>query len=802
MIRHDFKLFLRSFIRDKQFSLLNLIGLSIAMATFFLAVQYASHEMSYDAFHQQKDNIYRLAHHESDGEQRYDGALSYFGIGPHVYEEIPEVLDFTRMHRADGMITTIRDNGESLSFYETKAYYVDSSFFNIFSFPLIHGNASKALSNPNAVLISESVATKYFGDDDPMGRILSLSTEWQGDNYIISGVFEDVPLNSQMDFDFIFPIRDLLTNFQFKGRDWYWINYYTYFLLRPNADISKLNDQITDLVNRHVQDYVTSSNFELNFELQPLTDINLYSDLQGEFEETDKWSNIQTFVLAGLFTLVLAWLNYINLSTARASRRSREIGLKKVMGSSRWRLINQFLFEAILTNALALIVAVLIILITFPVFESFFGINLQFDWQLQYPYWFFFLALFVIGSMISSFYPAQYLSSLKITQSLKGQVTHGAHSGRLRKGLMMIQFGLSLFLLIGTTVIYKQISLMKTRDLGMDIENKLIVKAPREVERSYWRSLETFKQEVTKDARVEAATVSFEVPGRRLFWGAQYDVIGGKENVAVSRTSFDHDFLPLYQIKLLAGKNFADHFEGPTAIINEAASKALGFNTPGEAINQKIDEGWQERRIIGVIDNYHQQSPKFEIRPLVVSPFSKEQGYITLDLVSTKRASAIAMAKAHYEKIFPKNAFEYFFMEDYFEEQYLSEHQFRNLLLTFTGLSLIIAALGLIGFSSYISTSRTKEVGIRKVLGADSANILFLFNKEVGYLVSISFLLSSPVIIWITNQWLDNYATRLSLNVIYFILPMLSILVLAVTTISLQLYRLSKANPVKLIRTD
>ncbi len=802
MIEHTFKLILRNLIRDRQFALLNLLGLALAFVAFFLAVQYASFEMSYDGFHENKDGIYRVAHHEVDGDNQYHGAMSFYGIGPQAMAEIPEVLDFVRLHRADGMVTWVNDQRETTSYHETNAYYADPSFFDIFSCPLVKGAGAQLLQNPNAVIISASTARKYFGSEDPIGKTLSLVTEWKGGNYTVEGVFQDLPVNSHLSFDFIFPITELLNNFQFEGRGWYWINFYTYFLLKPDSDMKKVNTALTKMVDEHIGETFHTPNYALSMELQPLTSINLHSDLQGEIKPAKKWGSIRTFLGAAFFAMILAWLNYINLATARAARRAREIGLKKAIGASKYSLVAQFLIESVMTNLIAVVLATLLLAVFLPHFEVWFGISLNFDWNLQYAYWLLFLSLFIVGMLVSSLYPAHHLSSLKTVATLKGQFSERGRSALLRKVMMMVQFALSLLLLIGTTIIYQQISLMKTRDLGMEIADKLVIKAPRETQKGYWRSLDNYKEEMLKHPFFTHAAVSFDVPGRPLFWGAAFDVKGGRQGISASRTSFDYDFIAAYGIALLAGKNFADRFEGQVVVINEAASEVLGFDAPMAAIGHKIHDGWVERRIIGVMENYHHQSPKFKVRPLVVSPFAKEQGYITLNLSTTEYMEALSQAQELFGSMFPENAFECFFLEEYFNQQYQSDNQFRNLLVTFTSLSVLISLLGLVGFASFVSVSRTREVGIRKVLGASSSSILLLFNHEIAKLIVLAFFLASPLIYWITNSWLDNYANRVNLSMYYFLIPMLVILLMAVTTVSLHVFRLSKSNPVSMIRTE
>nr|WKN34133.1 ABC transporter permease [Tunicatimonas sp. TK19036] len=790
----------RSFYRDKSFSLINLLGLSLGIVAFVFIIQYASFEMSYDGFHEHKDNIYRVSRHEY-GEHPEASANAFYAIGPEAYNSFPEVVNYTRMHPADGMISYQPESGEPVSFFEDQAYYADTSFFHIFSYPLVQGDLSTLLHNPNSVVISESAARKYFGDTDPMGKVLTLSTaEWEDGDYTVEGVFSDVPANSHLAFDFIFPIENLLHNFQFEGQGWTWINFQNYLLVKPETDVALLQEKLSAFPERYLKPLLSRQNIRMEFHLQAVADINLYAELSGEVKETGKWKKLRVLITAAFFIIGLAWLNYINLTTARAIRRSKEVGLRKVLGSNQWMLVKQFLLESLLINLIAIILAGLMLLLLLPLLRQWVTTPFAFNWDEQYSYWLLFMGIFAAGTLLSGFYPALYLASLKPIQALKGKLSNQGKN-YVREALVVIQFTVSLALMVGTVIIYRQIALMQQQDLGMDISQKLIVKAPGTVQQGFWRELDAFKNEVTNQANVKNAAVSFEVPGHNLRWGQEVDVSGGKQDVTLQWTSFDHDFVPAYDIDIIAGRNFSGKFEGPVILINEAAAEALGFDSPEDAIDREVIAAFP-RRIIGVISDYHQRSAKFDVEPLGISPFSKERGYITLTIQDHEVAETLAYVEEVYQTLFPGNAFEYFFLDEYFGRQYESDRQFSRIVTLFSGLALFIASLGLLGFTAYLSQSRAKEVGVRKILGAENLNIFMLFNQNVARLVLIASIIALPTVYLLAQQWLTGYATRIELSFMHLALPGIVLLVITLAITSLQLARVIRTNAVDLLQNE
>ena len=800
MLINLLKIALRSLYRDRSFSVINLLGLSLGIVAFVFIIRYASFEMSYDRFHRHGENIYRVSRHEY-GDRSEASAKAFYAIGPEAFARFPEVTNYTRMHPADGMVTYHDDEGGTKSFFEDQAYYADTSFFHVFSFPWVKGNPGTLVQSPTSVAISETAARKYFGDANPIGKVLNVATEWQAGDYVVAGVFRDVAANSHLAFDFIFPIQNLLNNFQFEGQGWGWTNFYNYLLVMPGTDVSRLQEKLSALPEQYLGALLSRHQIRMEFHLQAVPDIHLHSTLAGEMKETGRGEKLRVLIVAAFFIIGVAWLNYINLTTARALRRSREIGLRKVMGSNRWRLIQQFLLESLLINVIAIGLAALILLFATPFFNQLVSEPRSFHGSEQYRYWLLFMALFTGGTLLSGFYPAVYLSSLRPIQALRGKLSYrGNHY--LRPALVVVQFAVSLLLMVGTVVIYQQVRLMQQQELGIDISQKLIIKAPQNAQKGYWRALDAFKGEVTKRASIQDATASFEVPGHDLRWGAEVRIAGGKQDVVVQRTSVDQDFVPTYRIAVVAGRNFSGTFEGPVVLINETASEALGFARPEDAIDQELDDGWYVRRIIGVVSDYHQRSPQFKIEPLVISPFSKEQGYISMTVHQRNMQETLAYIEDTYQTMFPANAFEYFFLDEYFARQYKSDQQFSQVITIFSGLALFIAALGLLGFTTYLSNSRAQEVGVRKVVGAGAWDILVLFNQDIVKLVLVAGLLALPMGYFVARAWLANYAIRIDLHLLYFLLPGAILLVVTLIVTTLQILNLVRTNAVNLIRYE
>jgi putative ABC transport system permease protein len=516
---------------------------------------------------------------------------------------------------------------------------------------------------------------------------------------------------------------------------------------------------------------------------------------------------VQILTMVAFFVLCIAWLNYVNLSTARALKRSREIGIRKTMGSGRMMLIQQFLVESALMNVVAFVVSLGLFALCIPAFSELVGKPLSLGLDGPAGPWLLFLSIFAGGTLLSGLYPAIYLSAFNPVKALSGQLAAESQSQYFRNSLVVVQFLASTLLIGGTLIIFGQIRTLEQTELGFNLDHKMVINAPRVVkERGYWSTLNVFKDRVRQLPDVHNACVSFEVPGHPLFAGSEIKLRGNADStrMVVSRTSFDPDFIDTYQLELVAGKNFSHQFEGATAILNETACRLLGFSEPEEAIGRELDDGWFARRIVGVVRNFHQESPKAAIKPLIIFPFSKEQGYMTIDIDATgdRLKGAIAGVESLYREMFPENAFDYFFLEDYYNRQFDVEQRFANVLLTFTVLALLVGALGLFGLTTYLGESRRKEIGVRKVIGATTVDILNLFNLKTAKLIFIATLICGPLLWWSAERWLSHFAMRLELTAIHLALPGVIVLFFGVVITTLQTSRLAMTNPVALLRRD
>lgn len=797
----------RNLIRHKLFSLINIFGLMLGMAAFLLILLYVSVELSYDTFHEQGKEIYRIKLDSyRNGVFDVSTAATYYGGGPAIKEAFAEVTDFVRLHRADGMISYQDANGQINSYQENNAFYADSSFFTIFSFPLLKGSASSVLRKPNSMLISESAARKYFGNKQPIGQILTL-TGWESGEYVVEGIFKDIPANSHLQFDFLFSIQNLLTNDQFKYGAWYWGNFYTYLLLKPSTDWKKFEPKLPGIIEQHLGKKLEKSGMQEKLLLQPLEDIHLHSGSISGTEAKGNYRTLQILLLIAFFIISIGWLNYINLSTAKRLERAKEVGIRKVLGSGQWQLIKQFLTESLLLNCIALLGAIFLVVLALPFFNQLLGHPLSFQLKAGLSFWCSFLAIVVIGIVLSGFYPAFFLSSFEPIKVLKGKLPLQVGGQPLRKALIVCQFAISLLLTIATLTIGRQIEFMQNRDLGISIEQKVVIQTPKVNKgESFTNSIKYFKEQLAKIAAVKDVTILSEIPGKPIFWANEFK----RKNDAAdhfkiySILAIDQDFVPSFNIPLLAGRNFSadvqtDH-QG--VLINESALRAFGFSNPSNAIGEEIVMDQSYKKIIGVIKDFHHQSFQKSIEPIIFYYIPWTDGYFTLTVEGSNAREILASIQDTYKQVFPSNAFEYFFLDEYFNRQYQAEEQFSSIFTLFSGMAIFIACLGLLGLASYMATCRTKEIGVRKVLGASRLSILLLLNKDIIQPILVANLIAWPVALWGTHLWLEHYAYRVEISVWPFVVSSFIGSMVAVFTLTLQTWQTAQTNPIELLRNE
>ena len=804
MIRNYFKTAWRNIVKQKAYSMINIVGLAIGLAACILILQYVSFELSYENFHEKKDRIYRVQQDRYDnGKLSTQWAAGAYAAGNMFKESIPEIEEYVKLVRRSEAITEV--NNEPLKI--DKVFFASEAFFNVFTYPLLSGNAATALSEPFTAAISETTARNLFGSTNLTGKTMRLNRR---DNYKITAVFKDPPVNTQLKPNILISYATFIKR---QGPDsnpetaWLWDGCLTYLTLRPGADPAAVETKFAPIVEKQVGSELKNFNASVVYKLQPLKDIHLYSHYMMEPEPNGDGKTVYLLLGIAFFIAVIAWVNYINLATARAINRAKEVGIRKTMGSHRRQLIYQFLSESAVLNFLALLLAILVVLLAIPGFNSLSGQQLSFSLLGKMDFWVWLSALFIVGVLFSGLYPAFVLSGFKTIEVLKGKMVATRQGVLLRKGLVVFQFAASLFLLIGTAAVYSQIQYMRKQSLGIDIDQTLVVTPPIVTDSLYMQKLTSFKESLQSQSYIRHATVSTTIPGQPVDWNAggiklvgspessqkQYRVIGG-----------DYDFIKVFGLKLVAGRQFSKEYstDEEAVIFNRKGVEQLGFNKPADAIGKRIDFWGRQYTVIGVTENFHQQSLREAYEPLIIRLTPDAQGFLSVRFTGAEASATIGLVKANWNKFFPGNTFEYFFLDDHFNKQYKADQRFGQVFGLFTTLAILVACLGLFGLASFTTLQRTREIGIRKVLGASVSGILKLLYREFALLLLIAFVVAIPLA-WLTiSSWLQNYAFRINIHWMFFVLPFIVILVIALLTVSFQSVKAALANPVKSLRTE
>jgi putative ABC transport system permease protein len=730
---------------------------------------------------------------------------SFHSESPAIKELYPQVENYVRLHQANGMMSYHNDNGEALSYFESNGFYTDSSFFSIFSFPLVLGNRNTVLKNTNSMLMSESAAKKYFGNTDPLGKIINLTTEWEGGNYVVEGVFKDIPQNSHVRFDFLFAIEKLLNNQQFKKGGWYWENFQNYLLLKPGTDVKELEAGFSRIIDTHLRKELIKANSSKKLILFPLDEIHLYCPIA--YVSNGNYQLVYFILTIAFLVICIAWLNYLNLSTARAIQRAKEIGIRKVMGSERAQLVKQFLFESFLVSFIAIVITALLLVTLKSYFNDLVGKELVTDVTGQISFWLITAFFLSAGIFITGFYPAWILSSFRPINALKGGFV-GIQSGeRTRKAMVILQFTASILLIASTLTIREQIIFMRSQDMGINVKQKLVVRAPRIIGGdSRLNKISAFKNLLMQHPTVKNVASSSEVPGKPIFWAKEFKLVqqSDDDKRVLHVLSVDEDFVTTYGLSLVAGRNFSEQHPsdfGGSVLINETALNVLGIKDPESALDQEIEE-FVPQRIIGVVKDFQQESMKKSFTPIVFVFIPWDNDFFTISLESPNIRADVNLIVEAYKKTFPDNAIDYYFLDDFLDQQYKSEEQFWNIFKVFSMLAIFISCMGLFGLSSLVISKRTKEVGIRKVLGSSVAGIIGLLSVDFLKLIIIAFILAIPLTMLVMNEWLEGFARRINIPWWIYIVSGAIAIIVAIVTISSQAIRAAIANPVKSLRSE
>jgi putative ABC transport system permease protein len=834
MIRSYILVAWRNLLRNKVFSLINITGLTIGMTSVFLIYLYVHTEHSFDSFHPESERIYRIPiSYESHGIVNRVGAGNHPALASALKASFPEIESVARLSSFVISVpaTTISyepAGAAPVNFDETKLFYGDPELLDIFDFPLLEGDKKNCLKDPYTLLMTKKTAVKYFGSTSALGKTVRLN----GVPHTVTGVLKDLPPNTHFDFNVIasYAVKD------FGADIWGWPEFLTYVRLAPGTDPQALERKFQSFLKPYVERGDANAGYNTVIDLQPVADIHLRSQLQDEMADNGSERTVYFVGLLGIFILAIAWINYINLSTSKSIERAKEVGMRKVSGATRPQLVLQFLLDAALINAVAIVFSIGLVSISLPVFEQLTGSRisdiLAATGDLLSPlFWIWPVVTVVVGIVAVGLYPSLLLSSFKAGTVLKGKFTKSATGIWLRQGLVGFQYVISIVLIAGTLAISRQIDFMQQQDLGYTAEKMLVVKGPANVDATVASRFTHFKELQRGVPGILNMARSTNVPGRTLPYVNTIRLFGQslQERISTYHHTIDDQFFSTYEIPLVAGRSFTeeDRFSFPNfppstsmvlpldqtfrpeqnkIVVNELLAKRLGFENPEDALGQRVRFSlWDEftGEIIGVAKNYHHTSLKDNYDPMLFLYASFDQWpSISLRVKTDDLQGTIDQVKANYTAAFPGNGFDYFFLDDHFNQQYATEHQFQQVFSVLTTLAIVISCLGLIGLGIFSVSQRLKEVGIRKVLGAPVHSILLLFTRDSAKLVIISYGVALPVI-WIgVRSWLQTFAYHIGVEWMIIMGP--PVLLLAISVVVIVTIALSAAlsNPVRILRSE
>ncbi|NIM90225.1 MAG: FtsX-like permease family protein [Candidatus Aminicenantes bacterium] len=799
-----FKIAFRKIKRQKGYSLINIAGLAIGMVCCILILLWIQDELSFDRHHEKAKRIYRVGTQFGPTVDSRE-AFTAPPMAEALIDEFPEVLQAVRLDLWDEDINLLVSHDEK-HFMEKGIIWADSSIFDVFTIPFIIGNPKTALTQPGTVVIAEDTAQKHFGDEIPLGKTIKI----ESDEYQITGVVENCPSNSHFQFNMI---ASLISEELSRDPEWDGHCYFTYLVLPDRYPPSQLEEKFPDFIKRHygpefkeemgisIEEYYDGENRYYGYWLQPLLDIHLNPDVgraKGDITYVYVFSSI------ALFTLLIACVNFMNLSTARSANRSKEVGLRKVAGSSKSQLVRQFLCESILLSLIALVIAIGIVELVLPAFRNLTSKQLELN---LFSNWYILIGLFGLALFVgitAGSYPAFFLSSFQPAVVLKGKLRAGTKSGWLRSGLVIFQFSISVIILLGTFAIYNQLKYVKNVQLGFDKEQIVVIHRAS----ALGQQKETFKQELLRHSRIISISNTSSLPGRH-FDPNDHRLEGEPKKAYVLHTmSGDHDFVELLNLEMVAGRYFSKEIatDATAVVINEAAVKKLGLSDPiGKRFYKEFGGAKKGEfvTIIGVVKDFHFHSLHHEIYPMVIRPLTGPQGnYTSVKIHPDNIKGTLSTIEKTWKKLSGGQPFEYSFIDDDFNSLYKKEQKTGEIFAMFSILAILIACLGLFGLASFTAEQRTKEIGIRKVLGASASGIIFLLCKEFTKWVLLANIIAWPIAYYAMKKWLQNFAYRINMGADVFIIPTLLALVIALVTISYQSIKASVANPADSLRYE
>jgi putative ABC transport system permease protein len=789
-----FKVFLktgwRNLRKNRVFSFINIFGLTIGITCCMMIYLFIMNEYSFDTFHQQKDRIYRVM-------RGYDSTKSrapYLSgpYAPALLNDFPnEIKKAVRIMITNGMISF-----DNKAFNERKLYLADDGFFSLFSFPMIKGNAETALKEPGSVVLTASTAKKYFGNEDPMGKVIVFDKNYQ---LKVTGIVKDIPSNSHLDFDLVVPLSN------YYGRSWFnvWINnnFYTYLLLDKRADVVKIEKRLPQFMDKYMGKDMARFGYHFDLALTPLTDI--YFEPTSAFDDVKHGDRkvVVIFLSIAILILVIACINFMNLATIRAVERSKEVGLRKVMGALRNHLVWQFIGESVLLTLISCVFSIALLQLLMPFYNQLLGFTLTVSWN-SAPIYLFLVGVIIVVGFLAGSYPAFFLSGFSPIEALKGKLRLGKGGSFFRQGLVVVQFSISVLLIIGTIIIMRQMHYVKSKELGYDKEHTVLVPIDNN---DIYDNMFAFKRGLEANSNVASVSLMSGEPGG--FFDTQAFEVEGQTEPWKSRSEFaDFEYVKTLGLKVIAGRDLSPQFatdSSEAVLINRTAATILGF-TPEQAVGKWIKNTVRDdnrRRIIGVIEDFNFLSLKESMDALVIST-NRDWRTVAIKLRPGNIQSSLDMVKREYAKVAPVYPLEYDFLDQKFDELYKTDVRQQTILTIFSGLAIFIACLGLFGLASFTAAKRTKEIGVRKVLGSSVSGIVVLLSKDLLKPVVLAIFVAIPIGYYAMHNWLENFAYRVPMQWWVFVLAGLVAACIAIITVSFQAIKAAVVNPVKSLRSE
>ncbi|HET6253445.1 MAG TPA: ABC transporter permease [Puia sp.] len=805
--------------KGRRYTFLNIAGLAGGIACCLLIFEYVAFERSYDRFNPMSDRIVRIQDEEyQNGKLIIPCASAMPNLAPLMIKEFPEVETACRLYKSSFLLS---NDARDLRFSESNIYYADSSVLNVFNLQLTEGDRRTALSGADKILLSATQAKKYFGNEDPLGKVLTIRSEGKKLPLEVTGVFPDLPANSHLRFDLLVAYKTFGRIIRTYGNPidpmetrWRWTDFYTYVLLKDKKNEAGFANKLPAFIDRHYNDQPENLANRDRFRLvmMPMPDIHLYSHFIQEAEPNGDSKSVSFLFLIALFIVGIAWVNYTNLATARSLERAREVGVRKVLGAQRLELIRQFMMESLALNGLALFVALIGAFSLNRPFGLLAGRPLGTAFTLPLPYWALFTVVFLTGTFLSGLYPALILSGYQPMKVLKGAFKNSTRGQWVRKGLIVGQFAISIILIASTIIVYKQVSFMRSQRLGADIDQTLVLKGPTGGAPNGPINA-AFREEILGIIGVKSFTASSLVMGEENLFSTDWEWIGnphGRHIVETRILGIDEDFIPAYRIRMIAGRNITRSIPSDrrSVLLNESAVKSLDFPSPEAAIGQLVSTGKEfgldSLKVLGVVADYHYEGLQKVIEPLVFVPHAGGGGgdRYSIKIEAADIAALIPKIKTVWDRNFPDDLFSYFFLDDFFGRQYVADQRFGTVFGLFALFAVAIACFGLLGLSAYNVLQRSKEISIRKILGANEISLLYLLSVDFLLLVVAGLVIAVPVAWIVMGKWLQSFAYRIEIRWWIFGLAGALALMVAFFTVGRQAWKAAMTSPIKNLKSE